>query len=613
MRLVANVHSKPRMFRDLTYAVRTLKRTPGFTAVAVVSMALGIGANSAIFTLADGLIMRPLPAPDAGHVIVVQSQLRGESLGGVFQYSLMSYPDFADLRSRAKSFSGLVASQYSPFGFTLNKGALPQMKFGMLVSGDFFRVLHVEPTLGRGFRPDEDQTPGRGAVAVLGYSLWKNTFAASPDAIGRTMFLNGIAFTVVGVAPESFTGPLPMIQSALYVPMSMGPLLEGDRRPSVLERRGDRQAFVHGRLKPGVSVAQAAAEATVIARQLSQAYPDTNRTCSLVVETELQSRLRRNPLDLSLLLFLLALAGVVLLIACANVMNLMLSRARGRSREIAVRLAIGAGRVRLVRQLLTESLLIALLGGGLGLAVAEAATELFSQIRIPVDIPIMLDFRLDPRALLFTAAACVLSAVLFGLAPAFQTTHPDLASALKAGGAVSSGRRKFFGRNVLVIAQVAGSFLLLVVATQAYRGVSILLASPAGFRTDHLLVASFDPSLARYTADQSQQFYKRLLASARTLPGVQEATLAEAVPMIPMGAEKRVIPEGVQLPPGVEAVSILSAVVSEDYFSVVDIPIVEGRPFAVTDRSDSPPSRLSTSSSRTNTIPTKAPSANASG
>jgi predicted permease len=417
------------MFRDLTYAVRTLKRTPGFTVVAVVSLALGIGANSAIFTLADGLITRPLPVPDASHVIVVQSQLRGESLGGIFQYSQMSYPDFADLRSRSKSFSGLVASQYSPFGFTLDKSALPQMKYGMLVSGDFFRVLHVQPILGRDFRPDEDQTPGRDAVVVLGYSLWKNAFAASPDAIGSAMYLNGMAFTVVGVAPESFTGPIPLVQTALFVPMAMGPRLEGGRQPSVLERRGDRQAFVHGRLKPGVSVAQAAAEATVIARQLSQAYPDTNRTCSLVVETEFQSRLRANPLDLALLLFLLALAGVVLLIACANVMNLMLSRARARSREIAVRLAIGAGRGRLIRQLLTESLLLALLGGGLGLAVAEAATELFSQIRIPVDIPIVFDFRLDPRALLFTAAACVLSVVLFGLAPAFQTTHPDLASA----------------------------------------------------------------------------------------------------------------------------------------------------------------------------------------
>jgi hypothetical protein len=186
------------------------------------------------------------------------------------------------------------------------------MKFGMLVSGDFFHVLDVQPILGRSFRPDEDQTPGRDAVAVLGYDLWKDEFAANPDASGRTMFLNGIAFTVVGVAPAAFSGPIPMIRSALYVPISMGPRLAGERQPSVLEQRGDRQAFVHGRLKPGVSVAQAAAEARVISQQLSQAYPDTNRTCSLVLETELESRLRRNPLDVTLLGFLLGLDGGVL-------------------------------------------------------------------------------------------------------------------------------------------------------------------------------------------------------------------------------------------------------------------------------------------------------------
>ncbi|MBZ5626446.1 MAG: ABC transporter permease, partial [Acidobacteriia bacterium] len=404
--------------------------------------------------------------------------------------------------------------------------------------------------------------------------------------------LNGIAFTVIGVAPESFPGPFPMLLGALYVPVAMESRLTGDRQPRLLDDRGDRQMFVHGRLKPGVSLEQAAAETRVIGQQLAQAYPETNRTCSLMLFTDLESRIRRNPANLTIIGLLLALAGVVLLIACANVMNLMLSRGRARSREIAVRLAIGAGRGRIVRQLLTESLVIALLGGVLGLVVAQAGADLFSQIRIPAEIPFVLDFRLDPRALLFTVAASVMSAVLFGLAPALQTTRPDLVSALKSGsgngGARFGRRRQFFGRNTLVIAQVAGSLVLLVVATQAFRGTSILLAAPAGFRTDHLLTAGFDPSLARYTPARTEEFYKRLLDGARTLSGVQTAALTEAVPMIPGGTQSRIVPEGVQLPPGTEAVGAISDAVSDDYFDAMNIPIVEGRQFAVTDRADSP-------------------------
>jgi predicted permease len=576
------------MFQDLAYALRTLKKTPGFTAVAVVSMALGIGANSAIFSFANGILLRPLPVPNPSQVIVVQSHLRGESLGGVFQYSEVSYPDFVDLRNRSRSFAGLAASEYTPFGFTVEKDALPQMKFGVMVSGDFFRVLHVRPVLGRGFRADEDRVAGRDAVAVLGYDLWKTEFAANPDVIGRTIYLNGIAFTVVGVAPESFTGPHPMIRGSMYVPLAMAPRLAGESRPNPLERRGDRVMFVHGRLNPGVTTAQAAAEASVISQQLAQAYPETNRTCSLVTGTDLQSRFRQNPADTMLLLVLLGMAGVVLLIACANVMNLMLSRGRARSREIAVRLAIGAGRGRLIRQFLTESLVIALLGGVFGLVVAEAGADVFSQFRIPGDIPIVVDFRLDPLVLLLTVLASMASAFLFGLVPALQSTRPDLVPALKSGTMGGGRRRQFLGRNVLVIAQVAGSLLLLILATQAYRGASIVLSSPAGFRTDHLLTASFDPSLARYTPAQTQDFYERLLERARALTGVKAAALMEAVPLLPFGSQNRILPEGVQLPPGTEAVKVMSNTVSVDYFDVVDIPVVAGRGFAVTDRAGSP-------------------------
>jgi macrolide transport system ATP-binding/permease protein len=575
------------MLHDLRYALRTLRQSPGFALVAIISLALGIGANTAIFSLANALILRPMPVPNSSQLIAVQSQLRGESLTGFFQYSEVSYPDYADLRDKNKTFEGLAASQYSPFGFATEKSALPQMKFGELVSGNFFRVLDVPPVLGRSFRRDEDQVKGRDAVVVLGYDLWQTEFASSPDVVGKTIFLNGIAFTVIGVAPESFTGSQILIRSALYVPLAMEPRLAGGSQQDMLENRGDRGMTVQGRLKPGVSVAQAAAEARVIAQQLAQAYPVTNRTCSLVVDTDLQSRLKQNPYDLKLVSLLLALSGVVLMIACANVMNLMLSRARARSREIAIRLAIGAGRVRLVRQLLTESLVIAVLGGALGLLVAQAGADLFSQIRVPTDIPVVFDVRLDAGVLLFAMLTSVASALLFGLAPALQSTKPDLVPALKSGKADDGKRRRFVGRNTLVVAQVAGALLLLVFATQAYRGSSILLSSPAGFRTDHLLTASFNPVLARYTPDQTQEFYKRLLEKVRPLTGVKSAALTQAVPMVPGGGLSRLVPEGVQLPPGAEAVSVVSNTVSEGYFDTVGVPIMEGREFQVTDRADS--------------------------
>jgi predicted permease len=376
------------MLQDFRYAARSLRKSPGFALVAVVSLALGIGANSAMFSLANGLLLRPLAVPHPSQLIAVQSKLRGESLGaGLLEYSPLSYPDFREVKAKSSSFSGLAASQYFPLGFSAHKDQQPKFKLGVLVSGDFFRVMEVRPALGRDFRSDEDQVVGRDAVAMLDYDFWKTEFSGQPDALGATIFLNNISFTVIGVTAEGFTAPYPTVRGALYVPLAMGPRLAGDAQPSMLERRDARQIFAQGRLKPGVSVGQAAAEAVVIGRQLSLAYPDTNRTCSLELTTDVRARLRENTTRLAIFGLLLALAAVVLLIACANVMNLMLSRGRARTREIAVRLAIGARRSRLIRQLLTESLIIALLGGALGLLCAQASTDLFSQIRIPSTSP----------------------------------------------------------------------------------------------------------------------------------------------------------------------------------------------------------------------------------
>jgi len=573
------------MIQDLRYALRTLRHNPGFAIVAIVSLALGIGVNAAIFSLADYLLLPRLAVPNPSAIMVVQSQLRGESLGNIFHYSWVSYPDFDDLRKESNSFAGLTAFQYFQFGFAPDKAAQPQMKFGTLVSGNFFSVLDLHPELGRSFRPDEDKVPGRDAVVVLGHDLWETEFASAPDVIGKSILLNGLPFTVVGVAPKSFKGPNLWVRADLYVPLAMQPALAGGSPRNEFEMRESRGMLVLGRLKPGVSIGQAAAEARVISQQLAQAYPKTNRTCSLVVMTYRQSQMILPAT--TLVLFMSGLAAVVLLIACANVMNLMLSRASARSREIAVRLAIGAGRGRLVRQLLTESLVIAILGGGLGLLLAQAGANLFSQIRVPVDVPVVIDVKLNLEVLLFALAVSVASVILFGLAPALQSTKPDLVPALKSGGAAPDKRRRFLGRNALVIAQVAGSLVLLVFATQAYRGARIIISSSPGFRTDHLLTASFDPKLARDSAEQTKEFFRRLEDEARNLPGVKSAALSHAMPMVPTSGATRVIPEGVQLPSGTEAVSVFSNVVSDGYFATFGVPLVEGREFQLTDRENS--------------------------
>jgi predicted permease len=575
------------MLNDLRYALRMLRHNPGFALVAILSLALGIGANAAIFSLADGLILRPLPVPHAEQLIAIQSRVRGEG-NSLLPLTNVSYPDFADLRDKNKSFAGLAASQFAPVGFATEKGALPEAKFSALVSGNFFRVLDVRPQLGRGFRPEEDQAAGRDPVVVISHDLWKNQYAAAPDVLGRTIYLSGIEFKVVGVAPESFTGPYFYLRPALYVPLAMGPRLLGDSQQQMLQQRDLRHTIVQGRLKPGVSLREAAAEVQVIAAQLAAAYPATNRNASLMVDTELMGRLKEQPGSLLLSGFLLILAGLVLLIACGNVVNLMLSRARGRSREIALRLAIGASRGRLIRQLLAESLVVALAGGACGLLLAATYIDHFGTYRLAGDVPVVIELKLDPRLLLFTLAAALASALLFGLAPALESGKTDLVRSLKLGRADDGKRRRFLGRNSMVIAQVAGSLVLLIFATQVYRGAAALLSSP-GFRTEHILTASFNPTLIRYTPEQTQEFYKKLLEEARQWNGVESAALAQGLPLLPWTwSQSRVAPEGFRLPPGTESFTVSSVAVSDGYFAAMDIPILRGRAFARTDTAATP-------------------------
>jgi predicted permease len=567
------------MLKSLCHAVRLLLKAPGFTLVSVSSLAIGIGATSAMFSFSDALLLRPLPVFEPTRIAAVTT-----STGEIFANTALSYPDYRDLRDGNRSFNGLMAASGASLGFKLDAASLPKVTYGMYVSGNFFRVLGVQPDLGRGFLESEDQAVGRDAVVVLGHDFWVNQFKASPSAVGSTIWVNNVPLTIVGVAPEQFTGIDQYVKYAMFIPLAMSPRLGGD---SALEKRDIRWLTVKGRLKPGVSIAQASADLTSIGARLEQLYPQTNRGNHVDVQTEVQLRIKQSPPNAALVVMLLMLAFAVLLVACANVTGLLLSRARARTREMAVRLAIGAARGALIRQLLLENLLLAIAGGLAGVGVAYAGTSFFNSIPIPIDIPLAFHVSVDQRMLLFTIGASLISTFLFGLTPALQTTRLDLVSALKAADADSAGKRRLWGRNSIVVGQVALSLVLLIVSAVLLQGFRGELQQGPGFRTDHLWLTSFDTTPVHYTDDQTRRFYKEVLDKTRLAPGVRSAALISGIPLLG-GGGVNVVPEGYTMPPKQESISVPNFYVSDGYFGTGGIPILRGRAFLDSDRQDTP-------------------------
>jgi len=568
------------MLTSVKHAFRVLRKDPGFTAVAICSMAIGIGATSAMFNMADSMLLRPLPVTDPYRVVAINTA-KSAPFGS---NTAISYPDYVDLRDHNRTFDGLVAASYARFGFSPDARTLPRMKFGFFVSGNFFRVLGVRPALGRDFRPDEDQVQGRNAVVMLGHDFWVSQYGASPSVLGSRIRLNGIEFTVIGVAPESFTGIDIVFRPTLFVPLAMSPRM-GPKNE--LEDRDAGWLLIKGRLKPGVNIAQARADVGAISDGLQELHAQANKDRRLKAETELQLRVDEGtPIKLIVMLGLLGLA--VLLVACANVAGLLLSRARARSREIAVRLAIGAGRGALIRQLLLENLFVAVAGGLGGLAVSDAFAQFWRSYRLPSDLPIVFDIRTDHRVLLVALAVSVLSTLLFGLAPAFRVTNPDLVRTLKAADADSEGKRRLWGRNLIVAGQVALSLVLLAVSAALVQGFRGDLIEGPGFRTDHLFLTSFDTQLIHYSEDETQRFYDDLLRRTRSAPGVRSAALVSALPMGGWEPTDMFV-DGFDLPPDKNPLPRLGACVSDGYFSAMGIPILSGRGFLESDRKDTPP------------------------
>jgi macrolide transport system ATP-binding/permease protein len=573
------------MLNDIRYALRMLRQNPGFAATAIVSIALAIGSNTAIFSLADVLVFRPLPVRNASNVVSVRAMAPSSAMSALADGGMdISYPDFADIRDKSHSFDGLIAYRMTPAGFAKDDRSQAQLRMGYLVSGNLFQVLGVEPSLGRGFRPEEDQVLGRDPVIVLAHDFWTEEFSRDASIIGRQVRLNGIDFTVVGVAPESFFGITQFVRPAFFVPVMMASRLNTEE--DLLGNRRLRNFGVKGRLKPGVTIQAANEEVSTIAKTLEASYPDTNKGFGAAVRTEIQLRLDRAPMYGPIIVSLFTLVAIVLLIACCNVANLILSRGQARYREIAVRLAIGASRFRLIRQLMAECLLIALAGGALGLLVAQAGTDYFSRIETVSDSPVKLDYQIDGRVLAFTFLVSVASAVFFGLIPVLRSTRPDLTPALKTG-TQSHHRKRFLGRRALVVAQIAGSLVLLIAAGGVYHS-AVPLAESRGFRTDHLLTVRFDTAVAGYSPERSKEFQKRLIERSRGLPGVKTMTFAYGLPLTAIVQQHTVVPENYSFPAGQSSVSVLANTVDEGYFEALGVPVVRGRSFHSTDASDSP-------------------------
>ncbi|MDQ3803685.1 MAG: ABC transporter permease [Acidobacteriota bacterium] len=564
------------LWQDLRYAARTLRTRPGFAAVAVLTLALGIGANTAIFSVVNAVLLRPLPYEDPERIVRIggTNQRRGAALGS------FSPQDFFDWRERANVFEALAA--YDGWSPSLTGAGEPERVEAARVSPGFFGVLKVSPALGRDFLPAEEQR-GNHLSVILSHPFWQRRFGGDPRVIGRSLTLNGHGYTVVGIMPAGFAGPKftggDFEQAELWAPFA--PDL------SQWTRDGRSVDAAIARLKPGVSLAQAQAELDAIAAQLQRQYPDTNAGIGAAAASLHEQAV--GAIRPALLTFLVAV-GLVLLIACANVANLLLARAAARQKEIAVRMALGAGRARIVRQLLTESVLLAGLGGAAGLLLALWATSLLVALGSDA-IPRPDEIAVDARVLGFTLGVSLLTGIAFGLAPALAASRPDLNETLKEGGRSQTfGRGRKRVRGVLVVSEVALSLLLLIGAGLLVKSFVRLRRVDPGFDPRHVLTMNAFLPGARYPEEwQHAAFFEKVLERVRALPGVESASVVSNLPVSGNYDRISLYVEG-QTPAAREDIPDAERyMVDAEYFKTMRIPLLGGRPFNDRDTAEAPP------------------------
>lgn len=581
----------PTFLHDLRFGARLLAKSPAFTLIAVLSLALGIGANTTIFTLINAVLLNPLPVEDPSRlasVFTVDERNQNAAVG----LPPLSPMNYKDLRDANDVFSGLAAHSGLPINISGGTGE-PERTGGQIVTGNYFSVLGVKPLVGRVFLPDEDQTPGAKLVCVLGYAEWQKRFGGDPSIVGRKILVNAQPFTVVGVMPKGFKGTNSIGTPALWVPY-MTYLQTTSGFLTELIRPDNRRGLIFsvtGRLKPGVTIQAAEANLKTIMRRLEQEYPNDNKDRSVTVlplaQATINPGFRANLVKAGGLL--MTIVGLVLLIACANVANLLLARASARQKEIAVRLSLGAGRGRLIVQLLTEGTLLAVLGGIAGLVLAYWAQALLWSFRPPALAADAIDLHPDARVLLFTLAISLATGILFALAPAIHASRPDLVVELKERTGPAEGSTRLFSmRNVLVAVQIALSLIALVGAGLFLRSLQNAQRISPGFDSDHLAVMSFDLGAQGYTEERGRHFYDQVLERARAVPGVQAATLANSVPLFAGGFLRTVFLEGQDATDRRSGKLVQISIVSPHYLETVGIPLMRGRALSEIDQPNTP-------------------------
>ena len=570
------------LLQDTRYACRTLLKSPGFTAVAILTLALGIGANSTIFSWINATLLNPLPA--VRHMDGLVSLTRA---GSAIPELIFSYPDYVDLRDRNRSFSGLAA--FKNCRVDLTGVGKPENVWGLLATANYFDVLEVRPVLGRGFLPADDAKINGAPVVVISYGLWQTHFGGSRDVIGKAININHHPYSIVGVAPPRFQGSQTGLGADLWIPMMMARHVFAF---DMLQSRADEDVLLFGRLKPGVSIAQAQEETKMLLQQIVEQYPDAHKGASHAptVEPMWRASSGGNRLLYLLLPMLMAIAGVVLLLACANVANLLLVRAVARRREIAIRLSLGASRWRLVRQHMVESLVLAL-AGGLGAILFTLWTSgAFTKFVPPsTSLPLALTISADRSVFIATLAISIVAAMVFGILPALRSSSLTPVSVLKEeAGSASSGLRKARLASGLVVAQLSLSLLLLICAGLFIRSFQNAQRFNPGFNPDHVLVSTYNLFSAGYSETDGMEFNRQLLAKLQSLPGAQSVSLASWVPLSFMWEAVGIKPEG-YVPQQHEQMGVASFVVTPGYFRTMQLSLVAGRDFTLLDTEKSEP------------------------
>ncbi len=576
------------LWQDLRYAARMLRKAPGFTAVAALTLALGIGANTAVFTIINTLLLNPLPVEKSSELVAVNTtQAKLTTQAGEVQ--LMSFLNVKDFRDRTNSFSNLAAHS-NPMAITMTDAGEPRRIFVEVVTANYFDTLGIHPFMGRFFLSSEDTTPGAAPVVVLGYAAWQGRFGGASDILGHTIKLNNTPFTVIGIGPKGFKGVYAVFGPDVWVPSMMAEQILPAQQGNALSDRMILLFTGIGRLQPGLTLAQARAELNIVASSLEKEFPDTNQGQAVALRplNEAAYGPERQPLLFGSTL-LMGIVGLVLLIACSNVANLLLSRAVVRRQEIAVRMALGAGRVRLIRQLLTESVLLGLLGGVLGLLFGYAGCQFLWSFR-PAEFALnFAELRISPSVFGFAFAVSILTGLLFGIVPALRTSRTSVSEVLKeASRTVGRSRNRISLANTLLAGQVAISLVLLVVAAMVLESIQREYTIDPGFETNHLALFMMYPGQAGYDQTRTEQLYKQMRDRIGSIPGISSLSWASNLPLWGR-KETGVTIEGQGQRKKSEAISAVVNTVDLRYFSTLGIAFAEGRDFTQDDRDISTP------------------------